>query len=74
MHIKLNTFGRILNGPLRDACCQLTRDDQADGFFVVVYRYPDTTSTVLLSEWLPTLEALNSFIRERDWAVAWSEA
>ena len=71
MQIQLNSFGRILRGPQREACCHLTKDDQVDGYFVVVYQYPDTASTVLLSEWLPTLEALNYFLREQDWALTW---
>ena len=69
----LNQFARIRKGPLLGSFCQITRDEEGDGFFVVVYREARVDAETLVSEWLPTLEALNYYLRERDWVPEWVE-
>ena len=57
---------------MRGRWCYVCRDDEQDGYFVVVYTVADLHSRTLVSEWLPTLEALNYFLRDQNWQPVWA--
>lgn len=73
LKVVLDHFGEIMAGNHYRGYCHISQDTQADGFFVMVYRQADPQSEVLLSEWFPTMQAVNHFVHDQSWVVSWQQ-
>lgn len=72
MLVRLNTFGEILEGNHFRGHCHISEDPDGDGFCIVVYRKPNRQSDVMLSDWVPTIEDLNTYVRDQNRRIEWS--
>lgn len=73
LKVALDRFGEIIEGNLYRGYCHISCDTEADGFFVMVYQQADPQSEVLLSEWFPSMQAVNHFVRDQNWVVYWQD-
>ncbi|MFG1495556.1 hypothetical protein ABMA57_02905 [Saccharospirillum sp. HFRX-1] len=73
LNVVLDRFGEIIEGNHYRGYCHISRDTEEDGFFVMVYREADPQSEVLLSEWFPSMQAVNHFVRDQSWVVYWQD-
>ncbi|HET8848741.1 MAG TPA: hypothetical protein VFM78_02555 [Marinobacter sp.] len=70
--LHLNCLGEIIEGNYYRGYCLLSEDpEEPGGLFLVVYAEPDRTSEVLLSEWFPSIQAVNHFARDQNWSIEW---
>lgn len=70
--LKLNGMGEIVEGNYYRGYCFLSDDPEEDGgISLVVYASPDRQSRVLLSEWFPSIQAVNHFARDQNWSIEW---
>lgn len=70
--LHLNRFGEIVEGNYYRGHCLLSADTEEPGaVFLVVYARPDHASQVLLSEWFPSIQAVNHFARDQNWTIDW---
>ncbi|WP_108124252.1 hypothetical protein [Saccharospirillum mangrovi] len=73
VQVLLDCFGEIVEGNHYRGFCHISRDELEDGFFVMVYRDADPHAEVLLSEWFPSMQAVNHFVRDQSWVVYWQD-
>jgi len=69
--MRFDTYTRINKGELTGHFVRIERDQANDGYFIIVSAAPDATAAILCSDWMPTLEALNTFLRDSDWQPHW---
>lgn len=60
-------FLLLRSGEYRDHFLWIEPDSDSDGFFIIVRSGACHTSTLVFSSWQPSLDALNSLLRDRDW-------
>lgn len=73
LNVVLDCFGEIVEGNYYRGYCHISEDPEEDGFFVMVYREANARSEVLLSEWFPSMQAVNHFVRDQSWVVYWQD-
>lgn len=73
LNVVLDCFGEIVEGNYYRGHCHISEDPEEDGFFVMVYRQPNPQSEVLLSEWFPSMQAVNHFVRDQNWVIYWQD-
>jgi len=70
--MRLDTYTRINKGDLTGCFARIERDRTQDGYFVIVRASPHPQGAIQCSDWMPTLDALNTFLRDRDWLLHWN--
>lgn len=73
LKVVLNCFGEIVEGNYYRGQCHVSEDTEEDGFFVMVYKEADPKSEVLLSEWFPSMQAVNHFVHDQGWVIYWQD-
>lgn len=73
VQVEMDCFGEIVEGNHYRCFCHISRDSVEGGFFVMVYRQADPQSEVVLSEWFPSIQAVNHFVRDQSWVVYWQD-
>lgn len=74
VNVVLNCFGEIVEGNYYRGFCHISEDTEEDGFFVMVYNAADAAADVLLSEWFPSMQAVNHFVRDQGWIIYWQDS